>query len=260
MKLMEVKKVLDQLVPPVYAMDWDNVGLMVGDLNADVTRVYLSLDCDDKAVDEAIEKGCQLILTHHPLLFRPLKTITDQDFKGKRIRKMIRHDINCFSMHTNYDVVKMADRNARDLHFQNAQLLEPAGMRDGEPYGFGRIGDLPEAMTLGAFSEEVKRAAALREIRVYGDPSTVITRAAVASGAGKSAVGDALQKGAQVLVTGDLDYHTATDALSMGLAMIDAGHYGTEYCFIDETAQMLSGVLPDLTLVRRSVEQPYHIL
>lgn len=260
MKLKEIIEVLDRLVPPSYAMDWDNVGLQVGDDDAEVHKVYLSLDCDDKAVREAAEKGCELILTHHPLLFRPLNKITEQSFKGKRIREMIRHDINCFSMHTNYDVVKMADRNARDLHLHCPELLENVGTKDGIPFGFGRVGNLDEAMTLGTFARRVKEAAHLSQIRVYGDPEMQVKRAAVASGAGKSALEDAIAKGAQVLVTGDLDYHTATDAVSRGINMIDAGHYGTEYCFIDETADMLSEALPELILIKRSVEQPYEIL
>lgn len=260
MRVGEIIEVMDRLVPPYYAMDWDHSGLQVGDREQEVSRVYISLDCDDTAVREAEESSCELILTHHPLLFKPLERLCEQDFKGHRIRELVRNNISCFAMHTNYDVIRMADRNARDFHIMDAVLLMEAGVRDGVPYGFGRVGDLREPMTLRDYAEMVKKAALLDEIRVYGDPDRVITRAAVASGAGKSALQDALLKGAQVLVTGDLDYHTATDAVSMGICMIDAGHYGTEYCFIDETAEMLKDVLPSLIVVKRSEEQPYQIL
>ncbi len=257
MKLSAIISVLENEYPPHLAEDWDNVGLLVGDADAEISSVLVSLDVTDEAVARAEELGAGLILTHHPLIFRPLKKVTEQDFIARRIRRMIRADINYYAMHTNFDLAGMADLNAADLGLIDPQILTET-VHPG--YGYGRIGSVSEPCTLRAFAERVREAAALPYIRVYGDPERAVSTAAVSSGAGKMSIDDALRLGADVLVTGDLDYHSAIDAAARGLATVDAGHYGTEYTFIRFMAGFMREHFPGLAVHEMEVRQPYIVV
>ena len=261
MKLRDIMKVIEADFPKNLAMDWDNVGLIVGDEEAEIHKVLINLDVTDAAVDRAVRSGADLILTHHPLLFRPLRTVTEQNFIARRVRELIRHDINYYAMHTNFDIAGMADLNAEDLALRDPEVLEVLGnYDDGREYGLGRIGQLEKEMTLADLARKVKEAMKLDAVRVYGDPDRIVSRVGVSSGAGKSAVSDALAKDADVLITGDLDYHTAIDANARGLAMIDAGHYGTELIYITYMADYVREKFPSLTVLTMEIEQPYTVI
>ena len=254
-------RTIEEDFPKSLAVDWDNVGLLVGDEEAEIRKVLINLDVTDAAVERAVKEGADLILTHHPLLFRPLKTVTEQDFIAARVRKLIRNDINYYAMHTNFDIAGMADQNAVDLSLREPEVLEELGTyEDGRAYGLGRIGLLPEEMTLKELAGHVKDVMKLDAIRVYGDPERKVLRVGVSSGAGKSAVNDALRKLADVLITGDLDYHTAIDADARGLAMIDAGHYGTEFTYISFMEKYVKEKFPELDVLTMQIVQPYHIV
>lgn len=260
MKVKDITELLNREVPPSYAEDWDHVGLLVGDEKQDVKRILVALDADDAAVDRAEKDHFDLIVTHHPLLFHPLERVNEQDFIGRRVRKMIRNEISYFAMHTNFDIVKMADINAKDLNLQNPEVLDEMGRDEKGAYGFGRIGTLAKEMSLEEFAGFTKQVCHLSQIRVYGNPKQVIHTASVASGSGKSSIPAALKKGADVIVTGDVDYHTAIDANAKGIAVIDAGHYGTEFCFIPYMTQYLKEQFPDLIVEGQPIRQPYAIL
>lgn len=254
-------RTIEEDFPKSLAVDWDNVGLLVGDEEAEIRKVLINLDVTDAAVERAVKEGADLILTHHPLLFRPLKTVTEQDFIAARVRKLIRNDINYYAMHTNFDIAGMADQNAVDLSLREPEVLEELGSyEDGRAYGLGRIGLLPEEMTLKELAGHVKDVMKLDAVRVYGDPERKVLRVGVSSGAGKSAVNDALRKHADVLITGDLDYHTAIDADARGLAMIDAGHYGTEFTYISFMEKYVKEKFPELDVLTMQIVQPYHIV
>lgn len=254
-------RTIEEDFPKSLAVDWDNVGLLVGDEEAEIRKVLINLDVTDAAVERAVKEGADLILTHHPLLFRPLKTVTEHDFIAARVRKLIRNDINYYAMHTNFDIAGMADQNAVDLSLREPEVLEELGSyEDGRAYGLGRIGLLPEEMTLKELAGHVKDVMKLDAVRVYGDPERKVLRVGVSSGAGKSAVNDALRKHADVLITGDLDYHTAIDADARGLAMIDAGHYGTEFTYISFMEKYVKEKFPELDVLTMQIVQPYHIV
>ena len=149
MKLKDIMNVIEKDFPKYLAMDWDNVGLLVGDEEAEIHKVLISLDVTDQTVEQAVRCGADLILTHHPLLFRPLGTVTEQNFIARRVRKLIKHDINYYAMHTNFDIAGMADLNAEDLALCDPEVLEVMGSYDdGKEYGLGRIGTLGREMTL----------------------------------------------------------------------------------------------------------------
>ncbi len=260
MKLQNIMDILEREFPSRYAQSWDNVGLLVGDRTQEIKRVLISLDVSDAAVEHAVKEKADLILTHHPLIFRPLKTVTEQDFIARRIRALIKHDIAYYAMHTNFDIVKMADLNAKDLMLNHAQVLEECGSDEGGVFGFGRVGNLDRPVSLAEFADYIKKVAKLSHIRVYGDQNAMISRAAIASGAGKSAIADAIDKGAQVIVTGDVDYHTGIDAVAQNIAVIDAGHYGTEYCYIPYMAHRMKELFPDIEVLTEEIRQPFTIL
>ncbi len=260
MKISNFLEAMEREVPARYACSWDHVGLLVGDRDAEVRRILVALDAGDEAVRLAEERECDLIVTHHPLLFHPMERVLEQDVIGRRVRRMIRSGISYFAMHTNFDIVKMADINARDLGLLRPCVLEKIGEDERGVYGFGRIGDLEKPQSLAAFAEKVKKACRLDAVRVYGNPETAVRRAAVASGSGKSAIPDAIREGAGVIVTGDVDYHTAIDSVAEGIAIIDAGHYGTEFCFINYTVHMLQTMFPDTEVIGQEIRQPYTIL
>ena len=261
MKLCRIIEKLDLDFPRKLACGWDNCGLLVGDTEAEIDTVLVSLDVTDACIDRAVRDHARLILTHHPLIFMPLRQICEQDFIARRVRKMIRNDINYFAMHTNFDIAKMADLNAEDLELKSPELLWPERTdKNGEPCGFGRIGTVEGEPTLAEFAGKVKKAMRLPFVRISGDPDRVIRVGAVSSGAGKGAVSDALRKGADVLVTGDLDYHTAIDAVAQGLTLIDAGHYGTEFTYIRYMEKYMRENFPELTCLAMDIRQPYEVV
>ena len=261
---MTVKEILDlieEIYPSSLAEEWDNVGLLVGDPAGEVTKVLVALDLTDEACDLAVSEGVQLIVTHHPLLFAPLKRVVADDRVGRRVLKLAKNGISCFAAHTNFDIAGMADLNAADLGLQDPEPLEVTGLdENGQPYGLGKAGDLKEDMTAGAFAERVKTVCGLEAVRLYGPAERTVRRAAVCGGSGRSLIKEALRSGADIYVTGDLDYHSAIDAVSDGLILIDAGHYGTEKGFIAGMAQTIRKAFVDLTVIEMPVRQPYAVV
>ena len=142
-------------------------------------------------------------------------------------------------MHTNFDVLGMADLVANTLGLQETEVLDVTWEKDGHPEGIGRIGRVPRRMTLEECCRYVKEQLHLEHVKVFGDPEKEICCMAVSPGSGKSAVNPAVLKGADVLVTGDIGHHEGLDAVAQELAVIDAGHYGTEYFFIRDMERFL---------------------
>ena len=228
---------LNELAPESYACSWDNPGLMTGRSDKEIRRVLVALDATDEVVDLAVREKADLLLTHHPLIFAPLKHVNDGDFIGRRLMKLIRNDICCYAMHTNFDAAPgcMADLAAARLHLLEGQPLELMGEADGVPYGIGKAGILLEAVSLKELAEQVKAAFGLPYVTVYGaeSASEMIRRAAVCPGSGRGMAPEAKKAGAQVLITGDIGHHDGIDAVAGGVAVIDGGHYGLEHIFID---------------------------
>ncbi len=257
MKCRDIIDKLEKRYPKEYAVDWDNVGLLVGDEEKEVGAVFCALDLTDDTLEEALQAGADLIVTHHPMLFKPVGKIVRQDFIGRRIMALIENGISYYAMHTNFDIAGMADRNAKDLGLIEPKVLEP--VIGPAVQGFGRVGRVAGELPLKDFAAKVKSVYGLEQIRVYGDPEKTVRIAAVSSGSGKSSLEDAIRSGADVLITGDVDYHTAIDAVMKGIAVIDAGHYGTEFCFIEEASAFLKEEFPDLKVECARIRQPFSI-
>lgn len=260
MQCKEIMQVIEAAYPRSAALDFDNVGLLAGRAGKEVNRVYLALDATDAVIDRAIEAGADMLITHHPLIFSPMKRVTDEDFIGRRVVKLIQSDIAYYAMHTNYDVLGMATLSEKILGIKNSQVLDVTMCEDGNEEGIGRVGDLEKPMTLEECCVYVKHKLKLGSLKVFGDMNGTVSRLAVSPGSGKSAVAPAIAKGADVLVTGDIGHHDGLDAVEQGLAVIDAGHYGTEYIFIDDMKHFLEDKLPVLDIMTTPIIHPFQVI
>lgn len=252
--------VLEATYPKTAALDFDNVGLLVGKAQKEVNTVYLALDATDKVIEDAKKAGADMLITHHPLIFSALKRVTDEDFISRRILKLIQYDISYYAMHTNYDVLGMAELSGDILKLSDTEVLDITSGTMEQPEGIGRIGNLTEPMTLEACCRYVKNKLKLGSVKVFGDMDSNVRRLAVSPGSGKTAVKPAIEKKADVLVTGDIGHHEGLDAVEQGLAVIDAGHYGTEYIFIEDIMNFLHGKLPCLNVVAAPIIHPFQVL
>jgi len=254
----DIINVIENTYPKQAALEWDNVGLLVGRTEKKVDKIYVALDATDEVIDAAIASGADMLVTHHPLIFTPMKKITDEHFIGNRVVKLLQHDISYYAMHTNYDVLGMAKLSGEMLRLHEEDVFE---VTDSEQnIGIGRIGKLEREMTLGECCEWVKKAFELPSVRVFGDVNKKVVCAAISPGSGKHMSDVAIEKGADVLITGDIDHHEGIDAVSRGLAIIDAGHYGLEYIFIEDMVKYLKQHLEKVTVEQAEIVQPFQTI
>lgn len=256
----EIMEVIEAAYPKDAALDFDNVGLLAGRANKDVQRVYIALDATEEIIDCALQAGADMLITHHPFIFSPIKKVTDENFITKRIVKLIQNDISYYAMHTNYDVLGMAELSEKILELENTEVLDVTGNSAGMPEGIGRIGSLYREMTLEECCLYIKHKLKLGSLKVFGDMNCSVKYVAVSPGSGKTAIHPAVEKGADVLVTGDIGHHDGLDAVEQGLAVIDAGHYGTEYIFIEDMKNFLNRKLPVLDVMTAPQHHPFQVI
>ncbi len=254
----DIMQVVEATYPRHKALEWDNVGLLVGRQDKDVQKVYVALDITDSVIERAIEQDVDLIVTHHPMVFSPIKQVTDADLVGRRILKLIQHDICYYAMHTNYDVVSMADLSSAILGLKDTSVLEATNAERTE--GIGRVGTLNKPMTVLECCELVKEKFALDAVKVYGDLNQVVHCVAISPGSGKHMSELAISKGADVFVTAEIDHHEGIDSNAEGLAIIDAGHYGLEHIFIEDMVGFLQKNIGNIEVLGAQVEHPFHVV
>jgi dinuclear metal center YbgI/SA1388 family protein len=222
--------VVQEEYPLTDALDWDRPGLQVGDPGDAVSRVLVALDVTRSVIDEAAGVEGTLLLAHHPLILSPLVSLTPATAAGSLALHAARSRISVAAAHTNLDAADDASSTSEPI----ATLLD---LRDPAPLcaparpgarALGRVGDLPEEMTLLELALRIRTELPAPGIRIVGPHERRLRRVAVLGGSGGSAVGDALAAGADVLVTGDVRHHLALDALELGLALVDAGHHASE--------------------------------
>lgn len=260
MKCYEIIEKLETLSPVTFAEEWDNVGLLAGRRDKEVRTVYIDLDATDEAIEEAIRLGADLLLTHHPLIFRKLGRVNTDDFIGRRIYELIRNDISYYAMHTNFDVMGMADAAADALSLKDRQVLNVTYEDDIAKEGCGRVGKLERHMRVEELAALVKEKFHVPNVRVYGNLEDIVETAAVMPGSGGSYVNDALNAGADVMITGDIDHHEGIDAVAQGIVIIDAGHYGIEKLFIPYIEAFLKRELPALKLYKAEIREPFVVI
>ncbi|MCK9267089.1 MAG: Nif3-like dinuclear metal center hexameric protein [Alkaliphilus sp.] len=339
-----IADIIENLAPLNYACKWDNVGLQLGRREDVVNRVLTTLEITDAVLDEAVEKNVDMIVTHHPMIFSPLKSITKDDMKGKIIYRAIQNNIAVYAAHTNMDVapdglndyianrlnirdIKILDITERTLYYKLvvfipsgyeekvAEAINAAGaghiggyshctfrtegmgtfkplkgtkpfigkqgelerveeirletiipkeklkeaikaLTESHPYeevaydiyplanegivrGIGRFGELHKPKILKELAIEVKKRMDIEYVRVAGDLGTIIKKVAVINGSGADLIQIALYKGCQCVITGDVKYHDAQDAISQAINVIDIGHYDSEKIFTHFIAQYL---------------------
>lgn len=260
----DVMNVIEKEYPLNYALSWDNVGLLVGRDDKEVKKIYIALDATDDVIEEAVKAGADMLITHHPMIFSPIKKIHNLDFVGGRIIKLIQSDISYYAMHTNYDVLGMADLSGDKMNMKGAEILEVTTEGDigeeDEPEGIGRVADLETPMTLRKCCENVKDAFHLGAVKVFGNLEDEVKRIAICPGSGKSVIKAALDKHADVLITGDIGHHEGIDAVAQGLAIIDGGHYGIEHIFIEDMRHYLEKNLKDVEIIAAPIVHPFLIV
>lgn len=254
----DIMEIIERTYPKHAAMEWDNVGLLVGRADKDVAKIYVALDPTDDVIDEAIERGADLLVTHHPLVFSPMKQITDEHFISGRVVRLLQHDVSYYAIHTNYDILGMADLSAEMLDLECCQVLEPTDAQNSQ--GLGRVGNLPKAMTLLQICELVKTKFGLEHVKVYGNNNGLINRVAISPGSGKHMSDLAIDKNADVFITAEIDHHEGIDAMAQGMAIVDAGHYGLEHIFIEDMALYLKKHVKGVEVEQAAIKHPFFIV
>ena len=346
-RVSDIIEIIDSIAPFQLAEEWDNAGLQVGDPSAPVSRVMVSLDAGVEAIDAAVAEQCQLLLTHHPLIFRPLKTLSLADPSGALIGKALRNSLSIISLHTNFDIAEggindlLADRlgvvaaaplsvtssdalvklavfvpkgyeekvsqalfqfsgsigNYSDCSFRvegtgtftphdgAAPFIGTIGTREyaeetrievllrkadveralaallaAHPYeepavdlypllnngvrkGLGRIGSLIQPLSLERFVSRIKEEFAVEGLRFVGDGDRMLGKVALCGGSGSSLLREAYSQGADVLVTGDVKYHEAREAETLGMALVDLGHFASEIPMVEGLVSRLESEL-----------------
>lgn len=225
---ISIKRFFENFYPLDLAYEWDNVGLQVGTLNKEITGVLLTLDVTKEIVAEALEKNCNLIVAHHPLIFTPLKSILSDTYKGQLFETLIKHNIAVYVSHTNYDLGHSGMNTvlASKLALENQAVLEMVS----ETHGIGRIGKLKEKLPLQEAVNYVKEALAIDHGRLITNKTNkTVETIAISGGSGASHMFEAKRKGADLYITGDVSYHQAHDMLQMGLTALDIGHYAEKH-------------------------------
>ncbi|GBD36389.1 GTP cyclohydrolase 1 type 2 [bacterium HR36] len=361
MLLRDLLPMLHRLAPLELAEDWDNVGLLLGNLDQSVQRIMTCLTVTAATVAEACQENADLVISHHPLFYRPVKRITDQTEEGRLVLTLMRAGISVYSAHTAYDNAPggINDQIAGILELESVQPLRPAlaerqckivvfvpesdlarvsdalfavgagvigqyrecsfrlpgtgtffgteqtrptvghkgrreevvewrlevicperlvdeairAMRAAHSYeepaydvyplrpgyrpgGAGRIGRLPRELTLQMLVEIVRQHWQQEAVRFVGEPEQIVRRVAVACGAGRDLLADAIRAGAQVVVTGELRFHDLLAAQADGLNVVLLGHYGSERFAMENLARRLAELLPELTIWASHRERP----
>ena len=231
---------LDSFAPLGLAEDWDNVGLLVGDESDQVQRIMTCLTITPESANEAVDQNADLIVTHHPLPFRPLQRITTQHTASRLLIKLIRNRVAVYSPHTAFD-------SAREGI--NQQLTERFGLSDAQPLvavddvepdiGSGRIATANEAWTLAELANRAKTLFQLSYVQIVGNPNQSCRRIALACGSGGSFLEPAIRAGCDTLITGESSFHTCLEASAQHCGLLLLGHFASERFAVERLAEVL---------------------
>lgn len=243
----DILRYIETIAPPHMQENWDNVGLLCGNRNDRVTKILVALDPFAHVCQEAADWGAELIVTHHPIIFQAMKSITDDTSVGRGIRTLIRHDISAINAHTNFDQVPggVNDVLALTLGLGNIQVIDALGVdEEGRPWGLLRCGEVP-AQELQTFLASVKENLHCEGLR-YVDGGKPVRKVAVGGGACASELRAAAKAGCDTFVTADVKYNQFWDARDLGMSLVDAGHFHTENPSMAVLAEKLQAAFPDL--------------
>ncbi len=237
----EVTSLIEEFAPLAYQAPYDNAGLIVGRSESLVSGVLLAVDVTEEVIAEALEVGANLIITHHPILFHPLKRFNSKSYVERCVERAIRCDIALYACHTNLDSTPegMSWRLAKILGVTPLEIMEST-CATAENVGFGVVGTLSEPMPLGDYLELVASRLGISAMRhSRAEMGRKIGRIALCTGSGGSLIGAAKECGAELYITGDLKYNDFMEG-SEELTIVDIGHFESEYCAIDLLFDILS--------------------
>jgi dinuclear metal center YbgI/SA1388 family protein len=268
MQAGEVLAFLREFAPPFLSESWDNTGLLVGSESRDVSRIVTCLTLTPDVAQEAVEREAQLVVTHHPVLFRAVQQITDENSEGRMLLQLIEAGIAVYSPHTSYDSARpgINQQLAESLGLHSIQPIralapetaaeskELSGEDPASELGSGRFGDLPEAVTLSEFVETTKRTLGVDNTQFVGDPNRSVRRVGTACGAAAEFMRDAASKGCDVLLTGEARFHACLESRMLDIALILPGHYATERPAMESLAKVLGERFPELDVLASRVE------
>ena len=243
----DILQYMETIAPRSMKMDWDNVGLLCGSRATAVTKVLVALDPFEQVCQEAADWGAELIITHHPIIFQAMKSITDDNSIGRGIMNLIRNNISAINAHTNLDQAPggVNDVLAQTLGLKNVQVIDACGVdEEGRQWGLLRCGET-QTRTLSDFLAVVKETLHCDGLRyVSGDKP--VCKVAVGGGACAGELRAAVKAGCDTFVTSDVKYNQFWDARELGINLIDAGHFHTENPVVAVLAEKLQAAFPNL--------------
>lgn len=256
-KVKDIIFEMENFAPNYLKEDFDNVGLMVGDREKDVNRVILALDCTLDVIEEAKENKADLIITHHPLIFRKPSNITTDTLQGKKIIELIKNDISLYSSHTNLDssLNGLNHTIAKLLGFNESKVLS---VNKNDPKaGLGRMIDLNEEKNLDDIIKLVKNNLNISNLRVVRGKNKV-SKIAIINGSGQDFIFKAMSKGADCIITGDTTYHFASDYKEMEISILDVGHFSSEWLVFLKVMENITDKFSDIEFIAsKTMKDPY---
>ena len=256
MKLKEIIAALERLAPLRLQDEWDNSGLQVGFPEAEVSRVLVCLDVTEAIVDEAVAKQCNMIVSHHPLLFKALRQISDATYQQRCVVRALSAGISIYSAHTSLDNAPggVNHKIAELLGLQNLRWLSPL---EGENAGSGLVGELPRPEKDADFLARVKRGFGVQCLRHSALDGREIRRVALCGGAGAFLLGDAVRVGADCFLSGEFHYHDYFE--NGGVLLAELGHYQSEQFTQDLLLEYLTANCPGLEVIKTAIDtNPIH--
>lgn len=250
MKLQDIYEFINERAPFDTQFAYDNSGLLLGDPSREITGVHFALDVTQHVIDEAVANGANLIITHHPLMFSPVKRLVETDYEARLICRLIRENISLISAHTNLDQAAGGVNDA---------LAETIGLTNVSGEGFLRVGDLPQPMTAEKLAEHISQRLG-DAVRLMGRRDMLVSRVGMCSGSGSDEWQQAASLGAQAFLTGEAKHHHALAAADGGVVILEAGHHATEVPGIFALADALQNwplIVQCNVRVSRSGARPY---
>lgn len=250
MNVNDALEFLSDFAPVELAEDWDNVGLLIGQRDDPVSSIMTCLTLTPDVAEEAVAEGAGLIITHHPILFRAVKKLTDDTSEGRMLLSLIRAGVAVYSPHTSYDsAYEGVNRQLADsLQLTDVRPLRPLDDTSDEPSqgGSGRFGNLSAPVSLSDFVESVKQALGVEHTWFVGDGTAEIGRVGIACGAAAEFMDDARREGCDALLTGEARFHACLEARTKGIALVLPGHYPTERPAMENLAERLRQQFPNV--------------
>ena len=249
---------LDQFAPLSTAENWDNVGLLLGDVSRDIDSIMTCLTLTPDVAAEAIESGVGLIVTHHPILFRAVQKLTTETSEGRMILDLIENRIAVYSPHTAFDSASQGINQqwADLLNLQQVQSIRPFDEEDtnGDSIGSGRCGDVVEPESLKHLMQRVKDVCGLSALQFVGEADSEFCRVGIACGAAAEYMTEASLLDCDVLITGEARFHACLEARSKRIALVIVGHYASERFACERLAHILQAEFPELSTHASRVE------